>query len=242
MTEVVLQNTKSHVVSSGKLKIGAGRAKCVDNNDPDAKIVAAYAGVNTLSPGSDEANAALDPKGVLSGVTSEESNLGNVLAEGRNRLAHIAVSAPLQVVVGEDTAPLGPPTGTVSTKAIEAAKDAAHAAAFGPGEAHAPVDAEGRVDAGNANTVAQIHDAQAEGFAQASEVAKEIADAHNAVGHSTAEDVDRDDVPEEDPLEGKAANDQLPKPTLQAAARFRGLDDSGTKPELADRINAHDQG
>lgn len=59
------------------------------------------------------------------------TRLGEKLALGPARVAlRRAIHAPLRRVVGDDAAPLGPPSGETSSKAQEAVKDDAHRRAF----------------------------------------------------------------------------------------------------------------
>lgn len=216
MTQIVLKNTLGHVVSSGSLKLRAGHAKLVDNEDADARVVAGYNGVESLSPGSDEANAALDRSRPVC-ERSGESDFGTELARARGRVNHIAVSAPLQIVVGDDAAPLGPPSGTVTTAAD--VDDPAH---FQPNEATRPVEHGGELSDGNANTAADVHNAQHEGLVEATDAARELVKGMGGGGERHT----------------SLAGANLSK--LKEEAAKRDLPVSGTKAELEDRIREHD--
>lgn len=129
-----LQNDNTHRVyvdrGDGQMvKIGAGRAKNVEGKAADA--LKALSGVRVLT--GDEAKAALERE--ASPSTGDGLDIGQAVAEGIAEINHLAVSAPLRVVVGDDQAPYGPPSGTVSTKGAEAAKSPEAARQFADGEA-----------------------------------------------------------------------------------------------------------
>lgn len=114
------------------------------------------------------------------GVTDgPATRLAAKLALGPIRvLGRVAVAAPLRRVVGDDSAPLGPPSGTISTKAAEAAKDDRSREAFADFEA---LPGESIEHAGTPNpslpvgaTVSseEIHNAQVANAEQAEDVAQ----------------------------------------------------------------------
>jgi hypothetical protein len=95
-------------------------------------------------------------------------------AEARAALQNSRVSAPLQVVHGDDEAPFGPPTGTISTKSIEAAKDEASRKAFADGEALEKVEGAAVTPSGKPNSPA-VHNEQVEAKESVDAVAQEQA-------------------------------------------------------------------
>lgn len=253
MSEIVLLNTNKHVVSSGDIKLRASNARRFDDDDPDVKVVAGYAGVDTLE--GQDAEDALRREG-LSGEQSAESRLGDLAAKARAQINHAAVSGPLQIVVGDDLAPHGPPSGELSTRAAEHAKDPVH---FGPNEAVAKVPAPvgAGVSDGNANSPAEIHNAQAEATQASAEVAAELVRGEQPDPSDLAFGLDGDgDGDGEDPAADPSDDDGEPAEVveivpatslseensgddLRAQASARGLATGGTKSDLVARIVEH---
>jgi hypothetical protein len=119
------------------------------------------------------------------GPTAEKSPRQELVEDLDERAAALnteMVAAPLQVVVGDDEAPYGPPSGTITTKAIEAGKDHAHRVAFADHEAlnRVPDELEGNVGLTSTPNSAKVHNLQAEAKERAEELAQEQARALGA--------------------------------------------------------------
>lgn len=161
----VFHNTNEHNVTAkdegGKVvRIRAGRAKSVDGVAADQ--LAGYNGVREVS--GDEAEQLLAGRQGASGDLTTESELGTRAAQARAAATHAVVSAPLQVVVGDDSAPLAPPSGTVTTKQVMASKGQVERQAFADhepliGERHGDVDDATGLEAGPVSEAA-VHNAQ----------------------------------------------------------------------------------
>lgn len=82
--------------------------------------------------------------------------LRQLSADARSALSVATVAGPNSLVIGDDQAPHGPGTGTITSKqAVAANGDAEDRAAFGPNEAHQV----GEVDP-EQNPGAEVHNAQ----------------------------------------------------------------------------------
>lgn len=211
----VIRNDNSHAVYPGgkrDLRLEAGEVSVREGDEADALL--ALDGVNEL--GGDEGQSALDAYRAERGpVTTGESGAAKLereVAEVRNAATLVGTSAPLQRVIGDDQAPLGPPTGTISTKAVEAAKSDAQRAAFGdhealPGEKvttpQVPSPAGGP-------TGDEVHDRQVETTEAVDEVAQGLIPAEHAARGVTGADgeVDLEEVlDDDDDGDGEVARD-----------------------------------
>lgn len=153
-----LKNTLGHGVRSGATRIPPGGVADVDGDA--AKVLGSYAGVEKASK--EEYDAAHAPDATGGGSPSRD-------AEQRmkaHRVAHRveATAAPLQVVVGDDDAPYGPPSGVVTTKQTEAKKGAEEKRRFADHE-HAEVP----------KGASKVEQKQAKATAAVEEVASKLA-------------------------------------------------------------------
>lgn len=100
------------------------------------------------------------------------------LAPARSALRALTTVAPLQVVIGDDQAPYGPPTGTITTKQALAQESEEGRKAFADGEAiPGDVVADGQTPdtrLAQQPTGVEVHNAQE----QASRVAQAAAESH----------------------------------------------------------------
>lgn len=173
---VYRNNLKHGINPTGSRRVPPGGV--VDAQGDEAKVYEATNGVEKLS--GQEAKDALEPR--YDGPTSGKSGAmlqEEALAEGRVAARALTVSGPLNVVVGDDEAPYGPPTGTLSTKRDEAQKDLAHRLAFADHEAVEKVSTEG-VDPLTPHGVVNgqfVHNDQAEAFDRANDTAELLVEA-----------------------------------------------------------------
>lgn len=108
-------------------------------------------------------------------------------------LRRALVAAPLQRVIGDDTAPYGPPSGTISTKldVVAAADSEREREAFAAGEAilAGPVEGAGLPDpampAATSPSSGEVHNAQLEAQRDVNEVAREtqVPETHAPAGN-----------------------------------------------------------
>lgn len=161
-----LVNRNAHGVrttdSDGKrYRLRPGQVIEVDGAGADA-----LNGVNGVdSANGDDEKAWDERRGVSTGNPSDGGGL-SAAVEGANTSRRAAarreaIAAPLNVVVGDDEAPKGPPTGTITTKQAAAREDADSPGGRGGFAQHeAPVE-----DADNPN-VGDVHRQQAEARAE----------------------------------------------------------------------------
>jgi hypothetical protein len=132
------KNTLSHAVRAGETRdtrIPAGGV--VQVSDDDAQK---YEGVNGVESASEQDYNSYREQSVVTADKTGDMVLQEEYNSTVGEAARNLVAAPLQVVVGDNEAPLGPPTGTRTTKRALMNQDAAHAAAFGPNEAREKVE------------------------------------------------------------------------------------------------------
>lgn len=172
---MAFRNDNSHdiYVSDGsKLRrIRPGRG--VEALGEFAKNLKATNGVSEVK--GDDAKAALDVNTTPAATDPTiEGTLGARAAETLAEASRVIVSAPLQVVVGDDQAPFGPPTGVKSTKQQEAAKGEAERRAFAEGEPLKRVEPlEPAPETGTSS--ADAHNAQADARDAVEEFAEQLA-------------------------------------------------------------------
>ena len=113
-------------------------------------------------------------------VSSEptgEMLANQAFAKHRAEARMTSIAAPLQRVVGDDEAPLGPPTGEQSTVQAEAEKDLAHSLAFGPNEAKEAVEEPVPPNTWSGAPKTQVvHNEQAAAYEEANRLAQELND------------------------------------------------------------------
>lgn len=105
------------------------------------------------------------------------------------RAAGLGLAAANQRVIGDDLAPLGPPTGTITTKQALATQDGAHRAAFADHEALPGEEVDGAAadpisQGATPATAAEVHNAQVAANTAVGEIASE------AFGDDTGGDSD----------------------------------------------------
>jgi hypothetical protein len=147
----------------------------VQVSDDDAKL---YSGLNGVEKASQSDYREFVESGTVTSDKTGGMVLDEVLAEKRAEARMVSVAAPLQVVVGDDEAPYGPPTGERSTKAQEAEKDLAHRLAFADHEALGTISTEDLKEEtryGVPNGIL-VHNEQAANKEAAEAVAQEIVD------------------------------------------------------------------
>lgn len=128
-----VRNTNTHRVGiNDQNYIPAGQAREV--SDEDAKAYGKLDGCESLSD--QEGQDAVQAQNAT--VSSEEGAFEGVtqgLGSARTDARRDAIVGPLHRVVGDDLAPLGPPTGTITTKETEARKGPEERRAFADHEA-----------------------------------------------------------------------------------------------------------
>jgi hypothetical protein len=147
----------------------------VDASGAYADRLKSTGGVDTANAEQKRAYADRDTGDVTAGP-ARRLRAKNRLGPMRVAIRHATIAAPLRRVVGDDQAPFGPGTGTVTTKA--GADDPAH---FEPNEARPIGEVEGGspIEAGLPSsaipTSPDIHNAQVDNAEKAEAVAEEIA-------------------------------------------------------------------
>lgn len=211
-------------------------------------------GVETADSGAAEAwQGRQDAEQVVGAMPGDGSRISAKLALGPIRAAvRIAtVAAPLRRVVGDDSAPMAPVSGRVTTKDEMAQESAEHARAFGPNEAR-PGDEIAEPGPGTPSGVREsgevIHNAQVENAELAEEMAHAFIDGdpeHRVEARVSGAESEVDEsaithTPEaHEPPEGEPdAEGEVTVPELRRQAKERGLPVSGTKAELQERLAA----
>jgi uncharacterized protein YifE (UPF0438 family) len=111
-----LVNRNAHGVRAGGQRLRAGQVKDVSGDAADA--LSSINGVETANSDDEKAwESYLNVKrGNPSGTDSGKASLDAQVAEVRRAGRLAGVALPLNQVVGDDDAPLGPPSGTITTK------------------------------------------------------------------------------------------------------------------------------
>jgi hypothetical protein len=167
-----------------------------------------------------------DTAAVASAGPTPQSAVQDALAEARGHIA-AATAALNQIVIGDDQAPYGPPSGVVTT--VQAVKDPEH---FGPlSAAHVgPVPdadtAAGKIGGLEQATGAEVHNSQVEAHNLVGDVASELAALQG--GGEPQSDSDGDEY------------EDLKGDELDAELESRGLPKSGTVAEKRDRLREDD--
>lgn len=100
--------------SEGRVhKLASGQVKSVDGGAAD--LLLGIEGVETASS-EDKDNYQANKRGVMSDATSGKQSREAAYAEARAQARAINVSVPLNEVIGDNDAPLGPPSGVITTK------------------------------------------------------------------------------------------------------------------------------
>lgn len=165
------RNNNAHGVRAGGSRIGPGQV--VEVSDEDAKAYSSYDDVEKVSAqeGKDAAKERRDADNPSQDSPSKDLN--EVVAKARTAARSQGIVAPLQVVVGDDDAPYGPPTGVVTTKQTEAEK--------GPEEKRRFADHE-HVDV--PEKASPIEQQQAENVREFEDLAQELAERQSGGGES----------------------------------------------------------
>lgn len=156
-------------------------------------------GVRVLSGSEAKEALAARAADTVNPTESAQSLVPKAVAEAVGALGQLTVAAPLQVVIGDDLAPYGPGSGTISTKQVEAAKN--------PGGADRVAFADNEVLVGDpkfaepaqpfspvADTAAQVHESQRQARVQTERAIAELGLAgESADGEEGDEDEDVDD-------------------------------------------------
>lgn len=108
-----VRNDNQHGVRTGNSRVAANSVGYV--SDEDLKVYETYEGVEKLSDAKGKEAVEEQRAGGLT-PESPSHDLHEELAELRVAHRMAAVAAPLQVVRGDDDAPLGPPSGVITTK------------------------------------------------------------------------------------------------------------------------------
>lgn len=116
MAEVYVKNTNGHGVRDGDVRVPPGGVAKVDGDS----ALASYNGVEKATKA--EYDKYRESDAVGPGSPSHDRHEALKTLSQRHRAE--AVAAPLQVVVGDDDAPHGPPTGVITTKQAVAKESA----------------------------------------------------------------------------------------------------------------------
>jgi hypothetical protein len=172
-------NTNPHRVSAdydgGSVRLSAGEVREVDGAAADAlKSVPGVETATAANAKSWEAELAArsGPTGEGAARLEHKASIGGQ----RNELRQSLIAGPLQVVIGDDQAPVGPPTGTVTTRQAVAREGDVERQAFADHDALEPIEGvdalDARLPAAGTFTGDQIHNAQHENL-KAAEAAAE---------------------------------------------------------------------
>lgn len=225
--EYVNKNTHIAVVKNndGKLqRLAPGEVVNADGAFADA--LAQCPGVQSASSADKQAwQSRNDTSAAANSDPTPASATQDALAEARRHIA-AATAALNQIVIGDDQAPYGPPSGVVTT--VQAVNDPEH---FGPLSA----DHVGRVDgAGTAEgqiagiaqaTGAEVHNSQVEVSKQTADLAEQLASLHGGSEPPTGDGDEYEDLNGDE---------------LRAELQGRDLPTSGRVDELRERLRQDD--
>jgi hypothetical protein len=116
--------------------------------------------------------------GAARGPTPEHAQ-ADAVREARREVGALTVSGPNSVVIGDDQAPHGPGSGTVTTKQAVAAKTKGHDPHFAPNEAHqvGPVEGdEATVGGATVPSGREVHNSQVANAERTEEAASALAE------------------------------------------------------------------
>lgn len=171
-----LKNTLNHGIDpTGSRRIAPGEV--FEVSDDEKKVYSSLDGVESASKSdyTDHSDSLVGPNS--DSTPGIDRNLA--LAEGFAALGG-EISADLQVVVGDDQAPYGPPTGVRSTKVAEAEKGVAERIAFADHEAlHKVPEPDEKLTAHGVPVSSVVHNAQADAKAEVNDRAQEIVDEYD---------------------------------------------------------------
>lgn len=192
----------------------------------------AFADNLSTTPGVAEASSA-DKKaweGTAAATETEaaptpSSLVNDAIVEARAAATKL-LAATNQLVIGDDQAPYGPPSGVVTT--AQAVKDKEHFAHLSAGHV-GEVDggtAEGKIGGSEVPTSAEVHNSQVERTAAVDDLAKALAGLHGG---------------SDEPADGEGDTyDELSGEELRGELKARDLPTSGKVEELRDRLREAD--
>jgi len=169
-------NRNSHRVSSGNYKLSAGQVKEVSGEEADA-----LTNINGVESASQEDQDSYNERraGVQAGGSGQLRHVTALAAEARLRHRTLLVTIPLQTVIGDDAAPYGPDTGTITTKQVLSKGSEEDRRRFAPGE-RLPGEEENEnlndVERDQAAALTQLEELQAEVEERAQDEETERAD------------------------------------------------------------------
>lgn len=226
--DYVNKNTHDAFVSNndGKLqRIQPGEV--VSSDGAFADRLGVTPGVQTASSADKKAweqkSSGAEPEGASSPTPS--SLLNEAIVEARTA-AQKLIAATNQLVVGDDQAPYGPPSGTVTT--VEAVNDPehfGHLSAAHVGKVKSAETAEGKIGGLAQPTGPEVHNSQVEAHERIADVASQLAGLH---GGSEPDDGEGDDY------------DDLKGTELDAELEARDLPKTGTVDEKRERLREDD--
>ena len=168
------------------------------------------------------------------GLVTSKGSLQEAITEAKLKAAMVGVVVPLNTVIGDDDAPMGPPTGVITTKAAVKRTGDAEARAYGNLE-RMPEEAD------NEN-LSEVERTQAEMQQMAEEVHNEILEQAEEEG---VESVDLSPESEGsissgglDESAGGGGGSQLRGKALDDALREKGLPTDGTAKEKRERLSS----
>ena len=159
-------------------RLRAGQVKSVEGDAADRLLA-----VEGVEQASSEDKESWDTEYArMSGRVTDAPTIGASLEDSiNNARRHVriaSVAMPLNTVIGDDDAPLGPPSGTITTKQAVARQSLVDRGAFSDHE-HLPEDAE-------SGKLSEVEQAQAEARAALEELHNEVLDEANEAGVEAA--------------------------------------------------------
>ncbi len=109
-----LVNKNAHGVRANGARLMAGQVRDVDGEEADA--LKGIPGVETASADDEKAWDAKRGGGATSEGAGLTAGIEGAVRQRRHDSRRESVAVPNNVVVGDDEAPIGPPTGTITTK------------------------------------------------------------------------------------------------------------------------------
>lgn len=231
---LLINTTEGRIEPREGLRLRAGEQRHVSGDEADTLL--SYDGV--VEADSDEGRKYIDAHKVETDPHSVREKTQELLSGLRVAGRVASIVAPLQKVIGDDEAPLGPPTGVITTKSAMAGVDAASRAAFASNEA-LPEEV-----VLNEET-APMRVAQAKNKARAEELTVDLNEQVETPGFTTDPKpgpVARtsEQAPDEPDADDDGDGDDEPKgQELDDALDQAGLPKSGTADEKRARLREH---
>lgn len=154
----LINTNNQRVEPTEGVRLKAGQVGHFDGVDADRLL--ALDGVHPLDSDEGDEYVKAHPE-----VVTSEASASLVLSDALtavSRAQAVITQAPQQRVIGDDEAPLGPPTGTVTTRHQQAELSPVDAAAFAPNEALASEAPEERIPESRATRAGSAFDAAKE--------------------------------------------------------------------------------